>query len=211
METAVPLQTAPEEPTPSPFIPGTYIQYAWDSTSLGWLKTCPRLYQYSQIEGWRSKSESVHLRFGIEYHQTLQDYQILRLEGLSHNDALSGTIRDLLERTREWKPDHKYKNREILVRTAIWYLDKYENDPASTYILSDGRPAVEVSFRFELDYGPMTDLPVVVGGTDGIESAERQPYIICGHLDRIVNFGGDTYVMDHKTTSTTPGDWYWNT
>jgi hypothetical protein len=33
-------------PAVSPFLPGTKIQFAWDSTSLGMLKTCPRLYQY---------------------------------------------------------------------------------------------------------------------------------------------------------------------
>ena len=44
--------------TTSPFLPATHIQYAWDSTSLGYLKTCPRLYQYIMIEGWQSQIES---------------------------------------------------------------------------------------------------------------------------------------------------------
>lgn len=56
--------------TDSPFLPGTKIQYAWDSTSIGYLKTCPRLYQYTIIEGWQSKGESLHLRFGSECSST---------------------------------------------------------------------------------------------------------------------------------------------
>ena len=46
--------------TDSPFLPGTKIQYAWDSTSLGWLKTCPSLYFYHMIEGWRMKGGRYH-------------------------------------------------------------------------------------------------------------------------------------------------------
>ena len=66
----------------SPFLPGTNIQYAWDSTSLGLLKTCPRKYQYEMIEGWGTRDESIHLRFGIEYHTALQDYAISRAKGV---------------------------------------------------------------------------------------------------------------------------------
>ena len=33
------------------------------------------------------------------------------------------------------------------------YLDHFGIDPAETYIKSDGTPAVELSFRFELDWG----------------------------------------------------------
>src|SRR4029077_16909070 len=73
---------------PSPFIQGTNIQYAWDSTSIGYLKTCPRLYQYIMIEGWTGRGESIHLRFGIEYHKALEEYDRSRANGTTHEDAL---------------------------------------------------------------------------------------------------------------------------
>ena len=60
--------------TTSPFLPGTKIQFAWDSTSLGLIKTCPRLYQYTMIDGWGHRGESIHLKFGIEYHHALEFY-----------------------------------------------------------------------------------------------------------------------------------------
>lgn len=56
----------------SPFIDGTKVQYAWDSTSLGWLKECPRKYQYHMLEGWSGRGESIHLEFGILYHGALE-------------------------------------------------------------------------------------------------------------------------------------------
>lgn len=189
---------------PSPFLPGTNIQFAFDSTSLGQFKTCPRLYWYTIIMGYRPKDESVHLRFGIEYHKALEDYDRARADGDEYESALRGTLRALFTRTSDWKPDHKYKNRDNLIRTVIWYLEKFRDDPATTVRLSDGRPATEVSFRFELDWGPSrTDIDNNYFG-----NSPRQPYLLCGHLDRLVNFQDAIYVMDRKTTKSEPSSWY---
>lgn len=177
---------------PSPFLQGTKIQFAWDSTSLGWLKTCPRLYQYNMIEGWRANEENDNLRFGIEYHQALQDYDISRCAGIPHEDAVYDVVRAVFTRIADWRPTHKHKNRYYLIRTVVWYLDQYQNDPAKIYIRQDGRPAVEVSFRFGL---PELAL-------DGHE------FLLCGHLDKIVEFNDCLFVMDHKTGVSSPGDYY---
>ena len=194
----------------SPFLPGTYIQYAYDSTTLGLLKTCPRLYQYTMIDGYVAKGESIHLRFGIEYHQALQDYDIARAEGIDHEDAIHSSISELVRRTHDWSVDEtvkpgKYKNRTTFVSLVLDYLDHYVDDPAETYIKSDGKPAVELSFRFELDWGP--------NGWhhgDTYTNADPQPYLLCGHMDRVVTFNDQLFVMDHKTTVTTPSQYYFD-
>lgn len=196
----------------SPFLPGTKLQYAWDSTSLGWLKTCPRLYQYHMIEGWRSKHESIHLRFGIEYHHSLEFYDILRAADMDHESALREVVIDLLTRTVDFLPSEeqfgkavKYKNRETLLRAVVWYIDKFaeEKDPAETYHLNNGKAAVELSFKIELDFGPEE-------GKENIarDNPETQPYLLCGHLDRVVNYNGDLYTMDRKTSTSQLGDYY---
>src|ERR1700743_3095429 len=99
----------------SPFLPGTNIQFAIDSTSIGYMKTCPRLYYYVMIEGYQSKGESVHLRFGQEYHSTLEGYDHSRALGVKHEDAIHDTISALVQRVWDWKPTGneqaiKYKN-----------------------------------------------------------------------------------------------------
>ncbi len=197
--------------TQSPFLPGTSIQYAWDSTSLGYLKTCPRLYQYEMLEGWRNREESVHLRFGIEYHHALQDYDLEIAASIRHDDAVHDVVRELLIRTQDFNPDHKTKTRESLVRTVIWYLDNYRDDPAETLILSDGKPAVEQSFRFELDYGPSRKNPREYGASP-MDTANGlvQPYVLCGHLDKIVRYNDELFVMDHKTTTFEPSNYYFS-
>lgn len=197
---------------PSPFLPNTAIQFAWDSTSLGLIKTCPRLYQYIIIEGWTTSAESVHLRFGQEYHSALQDYEIARAEGVEHEAAIHVATEQLLIRTAGWNVDTKtkpgkYKNRESLIGLTIDYLDHYGlADPATTFIKADGAPAVELSFRFELDFGPRSQEPfIMVDNTEG-ECAAHQPYLLCGHLDRVVTFNNALMVMDHKTTTATLND-----
>jgi hypothetical protein len=196
-------------PTPrdgdSPFLPGTAIQFAWDSTSLGWFKKCPRLYQYQMIEGWRGKSTGVDLQFGIWYHKGLELYDRQRVQNMDHETSIRSVVHYLYMESFGWEGTN-YKNPKTLIRSVIQYLDQFgENDPARTVVKQDGHPAVEVSFRFELDWGPRAGEEVDNEGYLG-----SQPYLLCGHLDRVVDFAGGTYVMDRKTTKSTISDYYFD-
>jgi hypothetical protein len=57
------------------------------------------------------------------------------------------------------------------------------------YHFPDGRPAVELSFRYDL----------------GLVLADEH-ILMCGHMDRIVEFQNDLYVADSKTTKNTITD-----
>jgi hypothetical protein len=197
----------------SPFLPGTAIQYAWDSTSLGYLKTCPRLYYLVMVEGWAPKDTSVHLRFGAEYHSAIEDYDKAKAAGANHNDAMRLAIYNLLCRTAEWDVDTdtragKYKNRRTLLQLVIDYFDFFANDTAETFILENGRAAVELSFKFELGWGPQGAWKSQQ--LHGAMPPDPQPYLLCGHLDRVVRFNSDLYVLDHKTTTTTPSTYFFD-
>lgn len=193
---------------PSPFIQGTSTQWAWDSTSLGDFKRCPRYYQYTMIEGWASREDNLHLRFGIEYHQALHDYELAKADHMSHDASVEVATYQLLSRIYEWDPDTtskagQKKNKHTLLRAVVWYLDKFKNDPAKT-IEHLGKPALEVSFRWELDYGPNQYEPL------GSPKINPQMYMLCGHLDRIVDLNDDIYVMDRKTSSSGLTSYYFS-
>lgn len=188
----------------TPFIAGTKFQWAWDSTSLGWLKECPRKYQYHMIEGYVSRGEQVHLEFGIIYHTALEHYDKYKMT-MSHDDALRAVVKEALSATwRDGKPWRASKDlepsdktslkcREFLIRTIIWYIDRFYDDPAQTRINSaTGQPMVELHFQFEIDAGVNAN----------------HPYTLCGYLDRVVDFQGDPYAMDRKTTTSTLGSYY---
>ncbi len=170
-------------PIPTSFLSGTFIQYAWDSTSLGYLKTCPRLYYYHMICGYISKDESIHLRFGGEYHSAIQDFENHRANGLQYEDALRETIRSLLKRIKDWDPDTStkagtYKNPGTLVQLVVDYFDNYREDAGKNTHVEDFIPS--------------------------------QPYMLCGHLDRVVTINDNVFVIDHKTTTTTLSDYWFN-
>jgi hypothetical protein len=185
----------------SPFFKGTTLQFAWDNTSLGYFMECPRKYYYTILQGWRKKDESVHLTFGGWFASAMEVFHHSKARGESYDDALDATVQYILEvtwlRTEEyegpWTPDNSpKKNRETLLRTVIWYFEEYKDDPAKCVILPNGEPATELSFRFDI----------------GIANSLGEPFLYSGHLDKLVDFGGDIFVMDQKTTGGSLGPFY---
>lgn len=175
----------------SPFKDG--LQYAFDSTSLKYIETCHRKYWYKMVQGWSKKHNSVHLLFGGWYATALEHYYKHRALGDTSNAALCKVVREALEATWDpetgpWISDHNTKTRENLIRTIVWYVDQFENEKIEVVRLADGRPAVEHSFTLPVD--------------DGI--------LFAGHIDRLVNYADDLYVMDQKTTGSTLTPYYWD-
>jgi len=173
----------------------TYLhhQIAWDSTSLGLLKECPRKYEYNILKGHVSHGDNPHLKFGTEFHSAIENYHYCTAFGLDHDTALKSALRQALIMTwndalgRPWASDEPTKTRETLIRSIVWYLDQFINDPCETVIQFDGLPAVELSFRFEIDLK---------------SGLTNEPYILCGHLDRVVTFQDQRWITDVKTTKT---------
>ena len=159
------------------------IQFVWDSTSLGLLKTCPMKYKLTMIDDLVSKGKSIHLEFGILAHSMRELYYKQRvLENLTHEEALSKTIHAAAKLGEKIPPPSKKsennKSPYHLLLLLVTYLDLYENDPCETYILPDGKPAVELSFK--LDIGN---------------------YMLAGHIDRVVRFNNKVFLTDLKTTT----------
>jgi ATP-dependent exoDNAse (exonuclease V) beta subunit len=166
------------------------LQLFWDSTSLGTYKECPRKYELTIKSGWVPRETNVHLTFGLHYHAALETYDHEKAKGSNHDRALSAAVRRALtdtwdfERNKPWNSDDKYKNRYTLVRTIIWYLEHFKEDVAQTIILANGKPAVELSFQFDL----------------GIKAPTNEPYVLCGHLDRLALVNDEPYIIDRKTS-----------
>lgn len=210
------------------------VQKAWDNTSISVYKECPRKYQYFILEGWRKKGNvAPALTFGGLYHKGLEIFDKAKAEGMDHEAALLHAVGQIMKLsvTRgtlytedssggvkfvgddESESEHTYprsigctvkrthrpffsddntRTRETLVRAIIWYADHYRNDPFQTLILPNGRAAMELSFRFELP----------------LESPDGDPYIYCGHLDKVATQGGEKWVVERKTTKQTLGSYF---
>lgn len=172
----------------------TSLQLAWDSTSLGQFKECPRKYYMNIVCGHVPRSTSVHLLFGQYFHAGLEKYDHARAAGAEHRDAQLEAVRHTMdiswdrEKNRPWYSDDTNKNRFTLVRSVSWYLDQFADDPIQTIILANGKPAVELSFRMNTDY---------------VSRLTGEPFLLCGHLDRLGKFNDEIYVIDRKTSKST--------
>ncbi len=177
------------------------VQFAWDSTSLGAAKRCPRYYNFTIRHGLRRKAEALPLTFGILFHKGREIYDKAIAAGVEHTQAQISLVRYILLATwnpAEGKPTLPSKaqdeisgdnnrNRETLVRALVWHTENYHTDACQMVILSNNLPAVELSFRFSLD---------------GAET------LLCGHLDKVVDYAGTKWVQDYKTTTTTLGSYF---
>lgn len=202
---------------PSPFIEGTTFQYAWDNTSLELLMTCPRKYQLTIIEGWRSKTPSATLDFGKLYHAALEIVDVCVHSGLSLQEALRRAIREVLNATTYrvvrvegtnfivseadpgekvtlsfWTPLDKYRTREALVRSIVWYYEQYQ-ETLPVVTLPNGKPALELSFSFPMEL-----------------RKQGHDILWCGHIDKIIEFGPTRMILERKHTKTTLSQHYFD-
>ena len=171
------------------------LQLAWDGTSLELAQTCLRKYYYTMIRGIKPKRTSVHLIFGGIYASALEDFYKYRAEGQDTDSALRQVVREAMIASWDYSLDADgepipgsghptafddvKKTRPNLIRTIIWYVEQFgvEVEGAmSTHHLQSGKPAVELSFTLEFD----------------------EEILYCGHLDRVVDMGGQLMVMDQK-------------
>jgi hypothetical protein len=157
------------------------VQFAWDNTSIGLFKTCPRKYYFTIVEGYVPKSMAPPLAFGIHLHTLLQTWHKL-IATVDRHTALTRVVR-LAGLLGETLPSgDTARTKETLVRAVVWYLDQFWEDKAETITLPNKAPAVEYHFR----------LPFMNHAGLGV--------FLCGHIDRMVKWQGKAYVCDYKTS-----------
>ncbi len=166
------------------------LQLGWDATSLEALDKCPRLYQLSIIEGYQTPFTSPNLTFGTVFHSATELYSLTRAAGQDHDQALLAALRHTIVATwdfklgRPWASDEPTKTRDTLFRTIVWYLDHFRDESLETLILANGKPAVELSFRFD----------------SGLKTQDGESIQLCGHIDRVVTWNDEIWITDKKTS-----------
>lgn len=184
---AIPLtpQSLPYGPKRS-FLPESKFQFAYDSVSLDLLRTCPRKYFLTMIEGWHERLMPPPLAFGIHFHTCMETWHKLLAHGLDKEDALESVTLLALHLGETLPSGDTRRTKETLTRTVVWYLDQFADDRVETLMKKDGSPMVEYSFA----------LPI-----DEVEyKGQKTQILYCGHMDRPAKFQGRNYCTDYKTT-----------
>lgn len=88
------------------------------------------------------------------------------------------------------------KDRYALLRLVCAYCD---NQPQTAQegpfpiCFPDGTPAVELSFRYPLPWN----------------TPDGDPYLACGHMDSLMEYGTENFISDNKTTAKSLNQKYW--
>jgi PD-(D/E)XK nuclease superfamily protein len=161
-------------------------------------QTCPAKHFLRIHEGWTSRRRSGALGFGSCLH-----------EGLAVWYRTGDLGKALIAINDKWPPDmpvDDFRTKEKCVSVMIQYAKQYAHESWQVVGMPDN-PVVEIPFT--LDSGMY--LPCAecwnLADTDPYEplcrncNAPKEPIEYGGIYDLLVEFGGNLYVVDHKSTS----------
>jgi len=182
---------------PSPFSAhNPQMRIAYDATTLRPLLQCYRKGYYAHVEGW-DNGDMMHRDFGRYYHSALEGFDRAKILGDSHDNCLDYAVKVALMESEGFDAI-SYKNqktRRTLVRAVIWYCDTIGSNPDyKPYVFPDGTPGVELSFTFPL----------------GMANRYGEEYVLCGHMDGIVDAGMGLFIRERKTTMKTLSTYFFD-
>ena len=182
------------------------LQIAWDATSLRSLMKCPANYEMEILQGRKNGNEA--MRFGLVYHAAKEILDDALASGLDIDDALVSAILYAWTETEKWGDDDipctdNARTRYTLVRGLVWSLEALGTDILTPFEFPDGTLGIELSWRVPLPIEYNIPLGYREPCWPGKEPETHSSYLLCGHFDGLVNFQGDVYVLERKTTKQT--------
>jgi hypothetical protein len=201
------------------------LQIVWDSTSLGWLKSCPRYYYYRMLHGKETKMASIHLTFGLLYHGALEIYDQARARGEDHDTGQRVAVDYALCQSvayyqawrcancqRVWAAHHDHCKAcgDDATSLFTYWRDRLTELPNKGrqqlvravvwYTEQFQNDALET---VQLDNGEAAVEVTFKVPLDFGPSGSSEYYTLSGHLDRLATSEEGTYVADRKTTGST--------
>lgn len=199
-----------------PFIPGTNIQYAWDSVSLSTMLECPQRYRLRIIEGWRSKSPgyAIALGFGILVHTGVEEYHRAKARGLSYDEAVYHAMRQVMSKGEGGVNFYALLPTHEQVAEIKEATDEDEGDTGTNLRNAKVRTRYHLwralIWYFEQYRNDPMEVVTLADGAPAVEHSFRcgvgkslsdgTEILLAGHLDKLVRFNGQVFVSDVKTT-----------
>lgn len=186
------------------------LRRVWDATTFRAFIKDPASYKLKYVDGWRHRDPAPPLVFGSYLHSALetydkemfthQDSERALVAALEHAHALATSTGEfgytLNAISADFAKDKQanYRTLKTLLRTLVWYQAEYADDDVIEVVGIGGEPAVELSWRVPLP----------------IKTPSGEDYILAGHLDGLVDIGGNKFVRERKHTLRTINKWYFD-
>lgn len=155
-----------------------------DNSSLERFTTCPRSAEYYIVRKRESADPKTALEFGKAIHEALA-VRYADPEPNYVDSAMESRQIERLAKSFEGIeiPEGEFRTYDRAVQMLQEYNKRYPMEPFKVLKTKDGKPAVELSFA------------VPLGMADNI------PIVWTGRIDLIVEWDGQVWIGDHKTTS----------
>jgi len=170
-----------------------------DATRYADLVACPRRLRWSRLQGWTPREKPETLWWGGLVDDSIRNYELSRFAGESKDTALDKALSYCLEHSRDpldeaaaFPSSDNKRTGWTAARTLVQYADWTEELKISPIAMEGPRlgeiiPALEVYFEF-------LDKP--------------SGWTICGNLDAIVSYGGQNWILERKTTTSSISPMY---
>jgi PD-(D/E)XK nuclease superfamily len=170
-----------------------------DNFALTIFQTCPAKYQLRIKDGWTTRRKSGALGFGGALHAGLASW---------HSDRNIGkAVEAVIQHWDDSVPIDDYRTKEKCVQVMLEYAKHYPAESWSPVVGPSG-PMIECAFT--LDTGMYLDLCPKCGESQGNGSTSDEciychealePIEYGGIFDGLVDFSGQLFVLEHKSTS----------
>ena len=156
-----------------------------DNFALTNFQTCPAKYELRIKQGWTTRRRSSALSFGGGFHEGLAVWY--------KTYDLAQALTAIVEKWDDTVSVDDYRTKEKAVQVMIEYVKHYPQENFKVVGIESGAPMIEIPF--------VLDTGMVCEDGDPIEYG--------GIFDGLVDFNGQLWVFEHKTTSQL-GSYYFN-
>lgn len=162
-----------------------------DNYTLSMFQTCPAKYKRRIVQGWKPKKQSGALGFGQLLH--------LGIETWYRTHSLEASITSIVENWPSNHPEDDWRDMQKCISVMEEYVREYPSELWKVVGIETETPMLEVSFT----------LPLVDEFGQQLYTYDGYAIQYGGIFDMLINFNGQMYVMDHKTT-TRLGQYYFS-
>lgn len=201
--------------TPLPLQHGALF---FDNSFLESFQGCDRQTLYKQLRRRHLAAARPALNFGTAIHRALDlrysrfgsDLPSNPLDLSSYKDDRASMLLEYFSKNPN--PEDDFRNVNWAVEVLQQYDERYNLEPF-TLVLRDGKPVVEQAFAIPFAlYNRLSHILLPWEQSwvlEALTDEEHIPIIFTGRIDLPVEWSGDRFIMDHKTTSIL-GESFWD-
>lgn len=174
----------------------SYFPEVFDASMLSTWKSCPTLFNLIYLDDWKAKEENVHRHAGKSFARGIE---VARTEFFVNQadspTAIARGLEALIQAYGTFEcPSDSAKSLERTAGAFEFYFDNYP------LALTESPPVRLPSGKLGIEFSFAEPLPIS-------HPISGDPLVYCGRMDAILEYAGQPFCVDEKTTSSLGPTW----